>query len=136
MKLEYLHDLTANGKFPNVISENLIRLWDFDLTEAKLFYNLIKNFAKNHNVDQLKLHEEGFITPINCNLTLIKDQNNIGISRISEFEFVCKLTNVEYLDMAEFIKPFTTEDLNGYQWLCENATNTDIDFLFSPGGTW
>ncbi len=136
MKLEYMHDLTANGKFINVVSENLIRLWDFNQAESKLFHELIQNFAKNDLVDQLELHNEEFIIPINCHLTLIKDKDNVGISRISNNEFHCKVTTEEYRNMAEYIKPFILADTSGYQWLLEQVTDDNIDLLFSPGGTW
>ena len=136
MKLEYLHDVTANGKFKDVVSENLIRLWDFSPQEAKQFQNLIHDFVKNSDVTKLSLHKEEFITSINCKLTLVKDEANNGINRLSEEEFICKLNNEGYTHMIELIKPFTHEDCNGYQWLDEQATIGDIDFLFSPGGTW
>jgi len=136
MKLEYLHDLTANGKFKDVVSENLIRLWDFSPQEAKQFQDLINDFVKNNYVTKLSLDQEEFIKSINCKLTLVKDEANNGINKLCEDEFICKLNNDGYKHMIELIKPFVNEDCNGYQWLDEQATTGNIDFLFSPGGTW
>lgn len=39
MKLEYLNDISDGGKYEDVVSENLIRLFDFDRAEvAKLIF--------------------------------------------------------------------------------------------------
>ena len=136
MKLEYLHDLTANGKFKDVVSENLIRLWDFGPEESKLFQNLIHEFVKDEQKNQLIVDEQDFIEPINCKLILTKDIANSGISRIGPNEFICKLDKKGYQHMVGLIEPFSIEESGGYQWLNEKADITDIDFLFSPGGSW
>jgi hypothetical protein len=136
MKLEYLHDLTAKGKFKDVVSENLIRLWDFGPKESKLFQNLINDFAKDEQKEQLILDEQEFIEAINCKLTLKKDNENNGISRIGTNEFICKLDTRGYEHIVSLIEPFIKTDSGGYQWLDEKADVSDIDFLFSPGGTW
>ena len=42
MKLEFLDDLTEDGKFVNVISERLIRLYDFDTLQASSLKEVIE----------------------------------------------------------------------------------------------
>jgi len=136
MKLEYLHDMTANGKYKDVVSENLIRLWDFGPTESKKFQGLISKFTSDGQQDRLDLHKQDFIKSMNCKLTLVKDEINNGISRLNEKDFICKLNNEGYKHMIDLIQPFVLEDSGGYQWLDEKANVGDIDFLFSPGGNW
>lgn len=136
MKLEYLNDITANGKFKNVVSENLIRLWDFGPSESKQFQNLIHDFVNDDHQVGLVLDDQEFIDSINCKLTLIKDNKNDGISRLSNDEFICRLDTSGYRHMVELIEPFVLEDSGGYQWFDERANVGNIDFLFSPGGTW
>ncbi len=136
MKLEYLHDMTANGKFKDVVSENLIRLWEFNSKEAKQFQDLVHDFVKNPYAIKLFLDQEEFVNPMNCKLILAKDHANNGITRLSEDEFICKLNTDGYEHIIELIKPFTNEGCSGYQWLDEQIKAGDIDFLFSPSGTW
>lgn len=136
MKLEYLHDMTANGKFTNVVSENLIRLWDFGPKESKQFQDVIRDFVHCEQKQQLALHEQDFIEPINCKLTLRKDAKNNGIERLNEDEFICNLNEEAYAHMTDLVEPFVIEDFAGYQWLDELADAGDIDFLFLSGGTW
>lgn len=136
MKLEYLHDITDNGKFKDVVSENLIRLWDFGPSQSEQFQNLINDFAKDDKQIQLVLNEQEFIESTTCKLTLIKDKENNGISRISKDEFICKLSKDGYKHMVYLIEPFLIEDSDAFQWLDERADVGEIDFLFSPGGTW
>ncbi len=137
MKLEYLHDLTANGKYAHVVSKSLIRLWDFDVKEAKQLQQLIREFAANQHQLKLALDEQAFITPINCKLTLIKDHNNDGIRQISPTEFICSIDNDGYNHIIHLIEPLTHEENNGHQWLDDfSKVAEDIDFLFSSDGSW
>lgn len=136
MKLEYLHDITANGKYKDVVCENLIRLWDFGPSESKKFQDLILKFSNSKQQVSLDLDKQDFIKSINCKLTLKKDILNNGINRLSEDQFICKLNNEGYFYMVELIQPFVIEDSSGHNWLDEKANIGNINFLFSPGGTW
>ncbi|QHI39092.1 hypothetical protein IMCC3317_44930 [Kordia antarctica] len=136
MKLEYNHDLTDNGKFKNIEIKNLIRLWDFGCNESKLFQELINSFVLDASKFEVVLEAQEFITSINCKLTLIKSDKNNGIERISEDQFICNLNLDSYKHMINLIEPFINHDSSGYQWLDELANPSEIDFLFSPGGTW
>lgn len=136
MKLDYLHDLTDNGKYTDVVSENLIRLWNFTPNEALQFQNLIVAFIAADEKASLALHEQDFIEAMACELTLVKDPSNTGITRLGATQFVCRLDIAGYQNMVELLQPFVTDSADGYQWLDEQAHESSIDFLFSLGGGW
>jgi hypothetical protein len=132
MKIEFLNDISNGGQFKDVVSDKLIRLFDFSSDEAEKFQKTIRKLIENENsiaVDSLT-----FITPVNCSLTLSIDTKDLGIIKTGEKEFESKLTKESYKEMVSLIQPFVDNESNGYQWLYDNMA--DIDFLFSPGGTW
>jgi hypothetical protein len=132
MKIEFLDDISNGGQFKDVVSDKLIRLFDFDSDEAEKFQEAIRNLIENENgiaVDSLT-----FIKPVNCSLTLSIDTEDLGIIKTGKEEFECKLTRDSYKEMVCLIQPFVDNESNGYQWLYDNMA--DIDFLFSPGGMW
>lgn len=132
MKIEFLDDISGGGKFKDVVSDKLIRLFDFDSEEARKFQLAVKTLIEKGN--SITLDSLTFIKPINCSLTLFIDSKDLGIIKTSEKEFECKLTRDSYHYMVSLIQPFVDKELTGYQWLYNNRA--DIDFLFSPGGTW
>jgi len=133
MKLEFLDDISDGGKYPQVVTGGLIRLYEFDKFQAK---NLKEKIAKTiiENKKPLKLAKIDFIETVNCNLSLCLGETDIGITIIDRFNFNCELTESSYLKMIDLLEPFCVENIDGYQWLYE--TDGSIDFLFSPGGTW
>jgi hypothetical protein len=132
MKIEFLDDISRGGHFKNVVSDRLVRLFDFDSNEANLFQQTIKKLIEDEN--EVHLDSLPFINPINCSLTLSIDNLDLGIAKSGRNEFECKLTKESYREMVLLIQPFADNESNGYQWLYDNMA--DIDFLFSPGGTW
>jgi hypothetical protein len=132
MKLEFLDDISRGGFFKDVVSNALVRLFDFDAYEAGLFQQTIKKLID----DEIEVHLDRlpFIDPINCSLTLSIGDSDLGIVKSGKKEFECKLTKDSYREMVSLLQPFVAKDSDGYQWLCNNMA--DIDFLFSPGGTW
>ena len=132
MKIEFLDDISNGGQFKDVVSDKLIRLFDFDSSEAYKFQRTVKDLIKNEN--QITLSSLNFIKPVNCSLILSIDNEDLGIIRIGKTEFECKLTKDSYKEMVSLIQPFVDKELGGYQWLYNNMA--EIDFLFSPGGTW
>lgn len=132
MKIEFLDDISRGGQFGHVVSDRLVRLFDFDMVEVAKFQSIIRNLIENENsvaVDRLP-----FIKPINCSLTLSIHNENLGIVKTGEEQFDCRLTKESYEEMISLIQPFVEHESDGYQWLYD--TIADIDFLFSPGGTW
>jgi hypothetical protein len=136
MKLDFLDDLTDNGKYPHADPDKLLRLYDFNSHEADRLKNLIdKEIISNQH--ELNLSTVDFVECINCTLTLKLSFENVGISvPLDGKNFVCELTLEDYKTMSNIIEHFTKDDkINGYNWLYDPSEDK-IDLLFSPGGTW
>lgn len=132
MKLEFLEDISAGGKYKNVVSNQLIRLYDFDLKEAERFQLTIQEMIDNEA--KIDLTSLDFIQSINCSLTLKLADEDLGVEKRDDNHFECVLTIESYKKMILLIQPFVDKELNAYQWLYDGMN--EIDFLFSPGGTW
>lgn len=133
MKLEFIDDISNDGKFKGVEVNQLIRLYDFDQIQAANFRIIIHKRLIEHN-EQLNLIEIDFIEAINCNLTLQISETDIGIRSNDNFSFICYLTKNGYKNMMNLIEPFCKHDSDGFQWLYD--IDTPIEFLFSIGGQW
>jgi hypothetical protein len=131
MKVEYLDDMTDGGKFKDVTSENLIRLFDFNENQTadlslKIYQTLIIDKQK------LDLSNVTFIELVNCKLILQLSSSDKGILRTDKPNtFTCDLTEETYKTAIEIMKAVDS----GYNWLCDTSDD-NIDFLYSPGGTW
>jgi hypothetical protein len=131
MKLEYLDDISDGGKYKDVVSENLIRLYDFNRSETIELANAIykRLICDKEKLDLLSLD---FIKPLNCQLNFQLSTIDKGILKTDEPNvFVCYLTEKAYLTAIELMNAVDS----GYNWLCDTS-NDDIDFLYSAGGTW
>lgn len=132
MKLEFLDDLTDGGKYIDVVSERLIRLYDFDEHQALNFKEFIERELLGGR-KEISLSSLDFLEPLNCNLTLKLSSIDRGITKADDRHFECYLTDATYRKMTYLIEPFC-KGAEGYQWLYE--IDCPIDLLFSPGGTW
>ena len=131
MKLEFLDDISDGGKYKNVISERLVRIFDFTETEVSQFISAIKSTIL-HRGEDLDLHNLHFVKAVNCKLRMSVANKNYGIVQDMESGLlVCKLTPDGYRNLIERIELTTS----GYNWLYDDSID-DIDFLFSEGGTW
>jgi hypothetical protein len=133
MKLEFLEDISDNGKFSSVVTDQLVRLFDFDKDQAKSFKEIIQRTIIERG-ESLDLAKVEFIDPINCNLILRLAEVSIGIIKGDKTNFFCDLTIDQYEEMANLLDAFCVKENNGYQWLYD--INTPIDFLFSTEGNW
>ena len=133
MKLEYLDDISDGGKYTGVETDKLVRLYDFDDIQAQKFYDAIQQEILGHNKD-LDMKELDFIEKLNCNLTLRLADKDLGITTVDKKNFFCDLTETAYQNMLNLLEPFFGKETSGYQWLYD--LNTDVEFLFSPGGQW
>ncbi|MBE9584347.1 hypothetical protein IM792_07805 [Mucilaginibacter sp. JRF] len=133
MKLEFLNDVSDGGKFPQVVTDQLIRLYDFDSLQADALRQEITSVIIQRGED-LKLSQLKFIEHFNCDLTLHLSDTDTGIIAVDEADFICDLTKGGYENMVNLLEPFCVEAEAGHQWLYE--IDTPIDFLFSPDGTW
>ena len=82
----------------------------------------------------LNINELDFIEARNCELTLRIADDDIGIVTEDTVLFFCDLTLEGFQEMVELLAPFCLKETKGYQWLYD--IDNEIDFLFSPGGTW
>lgn len=137
MKLEYLDDITDNGKYPYADPDKLIRLFDFDQEGTRQLINIIQSDLITRS-GSLDLSTVNFIKPVNCNLKfeIVEIDYGIGIPSLKH-DFVCKLTIQTYKKMIGYMEAFSKQEssLDGYNWLYDPQQNK-IDLLFSPGGTW
>jgi hypothetical protein len=130
VKLEFLEDISAGRGPSRVVSDNLVRLYHFTPEEtAKLTALICKTLIETG--EELNLAKVAFIKPMNCELVLTVTENEIGIVKHSGNFLTCGLTKESYQEMIEIMEHVGT----GYNWLYEQSA-TDIDFLYSSGGTW
>jgi len=133
MKLEFLDNISVGGKSPQVVSEQLVRLYGFGPSQALLLKETIqKNIIDGK--EEINLSSLEFIDAINCNLAFQISNEDTGITTNDKCNFVCSMTIKGYETMVYLIEPFCHRDSAGYQWLYD--LDYAIDFLFSPGGTW
>ena len=133
MKLEFLDDISNGGQFSGVVTDQLVRLYDFDQIQADNFRKAIQQ-TLIENGRPLNLIEVDFIKAVNCNLTLRISEIDLGIKSNDNSNFFCDLTINGYENMINLIEPFCKKGNDGYQWLYD--IDTPIEFLFSPGGQW
>ncbi len=126
MQLDYIHNINNSG-------EHMIRLYNFNMSQAIKFRNSIQDsilIKKN----PLNLSDLEFIEARNCELTLRIAEEDIGIISEDTVLFFCDLTLEGFQEMVDLLQPFCVKETKGYQWLYD--IDNEIDFLFSPGGTW
>jgi hypothetical protein len=117
----------------NEFGDNIVRLYDFDSSQANKFQQLIQQTILDDK-KQLDLSAVDFIQERNCNLILRISDEDLGIVRSGRKKFFCDLTIEGYVHMVSLLNPFCKKETKGYQWLYDIDSSTD--FLFSPGGTW
>ena len=133
MKLEFLDDISNGGQFQSVMTDRLVRLYDFDQIQADKFRKTIQQTLIDQG-RQLSLNEIDFIESVNCSLTLRISEKDLGIKSNDNSTFFCDLTSNGYENMINLIEPFCKKDNDGYQWLYD--IDSPIEFLFSPSGEW
>jgi len=104
MKLEFLGDLTDGGKYVNVVSERLIRLYDFNRHQALSLKEVIEKELLVRQKD-ISLSSLDFVEPINCSLTLKLSIVDRGIALVDNGDFECYLTDTAYKEMTYLIEP-------------------------------
>src|SRR5258705_490980 len=109
MKLEFLDDISDGGRFANVVAEQLVRLYDFDKSQAKQFREVVRQtIIENHK--PLDLATVNFIEVVNCNLTLRISDADVGITTVNKKNFFCDLTIKKYVNLIHLLEPFCSED--------------------------
>src|SRR4051812_24657157 len=103
MKLEYLENISDGGKFKTVVSDNLVRLYDFDPGQTETFVKKLQEFVV-YKTD-FNLSKCDFIELVNCSLILSISNVNQGILKTGNQNiFTCYLTEESYLDLINVIQ--------------------------------
>jgi len=125
MKLEFLDNI-------NEYQDQVIRLFNFDRTEAKQFRDAIQKTLIEKE-QALDLNSLEFIEKINCKLILHISETNEGIFSMDNKTFFCDLTMDGYKNMIQLLEPFCIKDSKSFTMLYD--LDTQMDFLFSPYGS-
>ena len=124
MKLEFLDEVNEYG-------DQVIRLYNFDKSEAIKFRDAIQNTVINNN-SSLDLNTLDYIEHINCKLILHISETDEGILTMDNKTFFCDLTMDGYKNMVQLIEPFCIKESKSFTMLYD--IDTQVDFLFSPYG--
>ena len=125
MKLDYI------GNY-NEYEENILRLYNFDKSQAIKFRDLIQDVIVNKK-QKLDLSNVDFIEKGNYNLILGLFKTDEGILSNDDKNFICALTLDGFKNMLKLLEPFCNKETRSYQYLYDIDNPTD--FLFSPAGT-
>ncbi len=133
MKLEYLDDIADDEKFAEVLTEQVVRLYDFEKTQATELKQAIEQtiITQKSPLDLSTLH---FIECVNCNLIFSISDTDEGIKTLDGKVFFCELTLNGYQQIITLLEPFCNNNRKSYQWLYD--IDNPIEFLLSPGGGW
>ncbi|MHC1777456.1 MAG: hypothetical protein AB9834_18800 [Lentimicrobium sp.] len=126
MQLDYIDNINEYG-------DNLVRLYDFDSSEADKFRKIVQQTVVLNKLP-LDLSTIDFIEARNCRLTLRISDEDEGISNSGKNRFYCDFTIAGYEKMIVLLDQFCTQETKGYQYLYDIDSQTD--FLFSPAGSW
>ena len=125
MELDFKENINEYG-------ESVVRLFNFNKSEAIKFRALIKDTIVNRK-QKLDLSQVDFIESHNCNLILGLFKSDEGIFSIDNITFYCALTLENYNNMLKLLEPFCEKETKGYQYLYDIDNPTD--FLFAPAAT-
>ena len=122
MELDYIENV-------NGLDENIVRLYNFNKSEAIQFRNLLKDTIIDKR-QKLDLSEVDFITLRNCNLIFGLFTSDEGILTKDNETFFCILTLEGFTNMVKLITPFCNKESKGFQYLYDIDNPTEL--LFSP----
>ncbi|WBX76515.1 hypothetical protein PG911_18155 [Tenacibaculum ovolyticum] len=125
MELDYIENV-------NGFDENVVRLYNFDKTEAVKFRDLIKETIVEKK-QKLDLAEIDFIEARNCNLIFGLFKSDEGILTKDNKTFFCILTLDGFTNMLKLIEPYCNKDSRSYQYLYDIDNPTEL--LFCPSAT-
>ena len=125
MELDYIENV-------NGFDENVVRLYNFDKTEAVKFRDLIKETIIEKK-QKLDLAEIDFIEARNCNLIFGLFKSDEGILTKDNKTFFCILTLDGFTNMLKLIEPYCNKDSRSYQYLYDIDNPTEL--LFCPSAT-
>ena len=111
----------------------LIRLYDFNSTEARQFQHLIVRLVRKTD-EMIAVHQQpGFESLGGCELTLRRMDEDRGVREVAPAKFDWGSTDSVWLEVAGLIQPFCQPEAVGYHWLSRFGS---ISVLFSRDGSW
>jgi hypothetical protein len=125
MELDYIENI-------NGLEENIVRLYNFNKTEAIQFRDLLQDTIINKR-QKLDLSEVDFITPRNCNLIFGLFSSDEGIITKDNQTFFCILTLEGFIKMIKLLAPFCKRESKGYQYLYDIDNPTEL--MFCPSAS-
>jgi hypothetical protein len=129
MKIEYLPD--AHYDSPK---DSILRVYDFDTEQACQFRDILSKLSKGL-ISEFDLSDLPFVNSVDgCHLILKVARWDEGIIQITDADFECKLTEINWENAVGLIECFCEGNVTGFQWLYDLCT--DIEFLFSADGHW
>jgi hypothetical protein len=125
VKLEYL----PNGS-PDC---PLIRLFEFDQSEAQRLRQLVKSLVAGDRQD-VALQDEEWVKPVGeCCLNLRRGNRNQGVRQEQALKFECALSPDGWSNVEGLLEPFCESNTSGFQWLTHDGR---VALLISHSGRW
>jgi len=126
MKMEYLADGHSNCP--------LIRLYDFDLADAKRLREAFRCLAAGSR-ESLPLHQEWWIEPLeDCALDLRRGTRDLGVVERAPSRFECVATDKGWTRMSSLTDPFCQPVMKeSCTWLNRAG---EVSLLLTPSGGW
>lgn len=125
MKLEYLS--VGARECP------LIRLYEFDQSEARLLRQLVKSLVTGDHQD-VALQNEMWVEPVaGCCLNLRLGTRNQGVREVQPLRFEWVLSPDDWNNVEGLLEPFSESDTSGFQWLTNHGR---VALLISRDGHW
>ena len=112
----------------------LIRLFDFDPSEAKRLVGIFTQLADGSLQSVVLTETSGFEPIAGCCLVLRVGEKNHGILAKGIGSFECILEKSQWEQVVGLAEPFCSSSTRGnFQWLDETSS---ISLLISPTGCW
>jgi hypothetical protein len=111
----------------------LIRLYEFDQSEARLLRQLAKSLAAGER-EVLALHDEEWIESVGgCSLNLRRRDRDQGVRATPFNIFECVLSAEGWRNVEALLEPLCESGPSRFQWLTRQGR---IALLISPSGQW
>jgi hypothetical protein len=111
----------------------LIRLYEFDQSEARQLRQLIKSLVTGDRQD-VALQNEVWVESVEgCCLNLQLGTRNQGVRETRALKFECVLSPDGWSNVEGLLAPFCESNSAGFQWLTHDGR---VALLISQSGQW
>ena len=125
MKLEYVPDGSPDCP--------LIRLYEFDQSEARQLRRLVKSLVTGDRQD-VALQNEVWVEQVgSCCLNLRPGNRDQGVHQVQGLKFECVLSPNGWSNVEGLLEPFCESNTAGFQWLTRDGR---VALLISQSGQW